>query len=434
MSSSRKRPTRLIGVSLMGLLLIGTMVSCGSETPTATPTSPPPAPPEATATPTAESAPAEAAPVDTPVPTPTADPWIAEWDALVAAAQEEGKLHSIQGGSQGRDFAVLMDHFGELFDIEVVVTTGQARGIADRVIAERANGLFEVDIWQTGGIPTGSFGRVATADSFIPVRDWFVEPYASNPDNWLNGELVLGDVDFEDILCYASNVRLAEWVINTDIVDPAELQTVDDLLKWDDGQIVMTTDPRFGAEGISTITPLFVSDAGREWYERLWNEAKPTLTTDVGQGLDGLIRGTYAIADIGGAGDTQLQEALQLGFPIAEHEVEGFPTWRVGGGGCFAVFKNAVNPNAAKLFGNWLLSEEGWNARVDTINQIPESVGGSTYNSIPLIKGYSVEHIEPRLRLAEGESWYSVQTDPKAEAIAADALAWATEVITNAGY
>ncbi len=428
MSKSARRTVRSIAAFVMIVSLTGAMAACGSEEPTATPTSPPAAP-EATATPTAM-----AAPEDTPVPTPTADPWIAEWDALVAAAKEEGKLNAIQGGSQGRDFAGLMDHFEELFDIEVVVTTGQARGMADRVIAERANGLFEVDTWQTGGIPTGSFGRVAIADSFIPVRDWFVEPYASNPDNWLNGEWVLGDVDFEDILCYASNVRLAEWVINTDIVDPAGLETVEDLLEWDDGQIVMTTDPRFGAEGISTITPLFVSDAGRDWYERLWNEAQPTLTTDVGQGLDGLIRGTYAIADIGGAGDTQLQEALQLGFPIAEHEVAGFPTWRVGGGGCFAIFENAPNPNAARLFGNWMLSEEGWNARVDTMNQLPEVIGGSSYNSIPLIKGYSVDHIEPRLRLAEGESWYSVQTDPNAEQIAADALAWATEVITNAGY
>jgi hypothetical protein len=81
-----------------------------------------------------------------------------------------------------------------------------------------------------------------------------------------------------------------------------------------------------------------------------------------------------------------------------------------------------------------MLSEEGWNARISTMSQIPEAIGGSAHSSVPLIKGYSSEHMEPRLRLQEGEMWYSVQTDPNAEAIAAEALAWATEVITNAGY
>ncbi|MEE8517982.1 MAG: extracellular solute-binding protein, partial [Dehalococcoidia bacterium] len=410
MRHSSARLFKTLSVALISVLLLGVLAACGGDDPTPTPR--PTATPVPATTPTATTRPGE--PTPTPAPTPTPDPFVAEWDALIAAAKEEGDLRAVQGDASSRDFAGLMSAFERKFDINVAVTTGRAREIADRVLAERQNGRFETDTWQSGGIPRGTFGRVANAGSFIPVADWLIEPYVKDPSNWINGELIFGDEAARDILCYASNVRLTTRVINTDLVQADEIKTVWDLLdpKWGDGLQVESNDPRFGAEGVSTYTPLFANPLGKEWYERYWDEARPTMQVDTRAAIDGLIRGTYAIGTVGAAGDIQLEEALALGLPIEEIEIVGFPTWRVGSGGCVAIHKNAPHPNAAKLFVNWMLSREGWATRVITVTADPESAGGSTAHSLPLINGYSVDHLDDQDLLQEGEKWYSIQTDP----------------------
>ena len=359
-----------------------------------------------------------------------------EWDKLIAAAQKEGTLRAVQGDASSRDFAGVVEEFERKFGIEVLVETGRARVTLDKVLAERANGRYETDTWQAGGIPSGSFGRLANAGGLIPVADWLIEPYVKDPSNWINGEIVYGDQASRDILCYSSNVRLTTRVINTDLVEPDEIKTVWDLLdpKWGNGLQVEASDPRFGAEGISTYTPLFANPLGKDWYERYWREARPTLQVDTRAALDGIIRGTYAIGTVGAAGDIQLEEALALGLPIQEIEIVGFPTWRVGSGGCIGVSDRAPHPNAAKLFVNWLLSEEGWDVRVRTVTANPESAGGSTAHGISLIKGYSEDHLDAQDLLQEGEKWYSIQTDAVGVQTSADALVWVKSVIDPLGY
>ena len=116
---------RIIGsIAASALAFAALALGCGSD-PTATPT---PAP---TPTPTAVMA----APTPTPEPV---DPFEAEWEALIAAAQEEGKLDAFICCALGRVFDGHIDAFQENFGIEIVSATGSSRQQADRVLAERA--------------------------------------------------------------------------------------------------------------------------------------------------------------------------------------------------------------------------------------------------------------------------------------------------------
>ena len=137
-----------LAVSAFGLLLAG----CGGDEPTATP-SPTPPPPGATSTPTPDAAAA----------------FQAEWDALSAAAQQEGQLIAALGGS-GRPLREMYKVFADKFGIEVVVSRGSGREQASRVLAEQSAGRFEVDTF-TGGLSTAiqTIGIWSMLNEKIPI-------------------------------------------------------------------------------------------------------------------------------------------------------------------------------------------------------------------------------------------------------------------------
>ena len=74
---------------------------------------------------------------------------------------------------------------------------------------------------------------------------------------------------------------------------------------------------------------------------------------------DVLARGQYPIALA--PSNTLVTEAIRNGLPLAEHDgslmTEG--TYLSAGNSTVSVFRNAPNPNATKVYLDWLLSREG---------------------------------------------------------------------------
>ena len=107
-----------------------------------------------------------------PVATPTADPMAAfqtEWDALLAAAQEEGEVVTFIAGSLGRsDLKDLLPRFEEKYGIEVIFSTGSSRQNADKVLAERAANTYTLDVWM-GGSGT-AVTRLIPANALRPIE------------------------------------------------------------------------------------------------------------------------------------------------------------------------------------------------------------------------------------------------------------------------
>ena len=137
--------------------LLAVVAACGQADPTASPT------PTATAVPGA-----------TPTPPPTATPTLtaddifqAEWEQLIADAQEEGELVLILGSGRSRDHREVFNFFGDKFGINMLGSTGSGTNNTNRLLAERARGLFTADIMFTGN---SSIQRARDADALLPFE------------------------------------------------------------------------------------------------------------------------------------------------------------------------------------------------------------------------------------------------------------------------
>ena len=165
-------------------------------------------------------------PTPTPQPataTPTVDPMVAfqtEWDALLAAAQEEGEVVTFIAGSLGRsDLKDLLPRFEEKYGIEVIFSTGSSRQNADKVLAERAANTYTLDVWM-GGSGT-AVTRLIPANALRPIEPLLIHPEILDKSNWLDDRWVWLDEGTQQFLfAFAANGSKADISYNTDLVDP----------------------------------------------------------------------------------------------------------------------------------------------------------------------------------------------------------------------
>ena len=164
--------TKAITSLVAAFALMGLLASCGGDdpTPTSSPTAAPP-----TATPTALP------PGVTPDPTPTPDTFVAEWDALIAAAQAEGEVFLILGGSESRYGRQAFAVFERQFGVRVLSSSGSGVDNVNRILAERTRGVFTVDVMALGG---ASLDRLRDAGYLVPAAEWLIHPEVRDRSGW----------------------------------------------------------------------------------------------------------------------------------------------------------------------------------------------------------------------------------------------------------
>ena len=114
-------------------------------------------------------------------PTPTLDAsFTAEWERLIAAAQEEGKL-VIAGGGGVQSIAPIYKIFEDKFGIKVVLGRGSSTEHANRILAEQAAGRFTVDVAHSGA--NSANVRYIANGMAQPIAPWIFHPEAA-PENW----------------------------------------------------------------------------------------------------------------------------------------------------------------------------------------------------------------------------------------------------------
>ena len=415
------RPLRFIQLASAGviaaLLTLG-LAACGSPDPT--PTSAPTATPPPGATPTS---------------TPTEEELFEQqWQELIAQAQEEGEVVAGFATGGGATFRPLLDIFEQEFGVKAIIPPG-GRGseVADRVLAEQSAGRYLVDAW-TSGASTGA--RMAAAGALDPVRDWLVRPEVLDESRWVGDRLYFIDPTQEFLLAYAVRFNPPYAIVNTDLVDPDSIKTHDDVLdpQWK-GMIVVGEDPALGNISSSTLARYYPSEAGREYLRRLYSDMDPVLVDSIRLFLDGLARGVYALGQLPGQGggmDAAVATLAQIGLPIAYVELDGFGEWTVGATNNLGVVKNPPNPSAATLLVNWLLSEEGWDARVRTIRENPDLPIGYTA-AVPLVKSWSTDHLPPEQLIPE-VGFYLPAADPTYVETTAEARDWFKQMGEAAGW
>ena len=367
-----RKPGLLLGVALFALLLLP---ACGASepTPTATPTSA-----EPTSTPIPQ--PAGSTPDPTPTlaePTATLTPapptFEEEWEALKVAAREEGKLILVTGNNSSRGLVpVVRGAFGEQFGIEVTIHGGSGTQHAPRIAAERAADRYEVDVVILGRLAVGPL--LADAGFMTPINDQLFHPDALDLSKWWMNRFWYREppgVEPKYSLAFAikASKNPIEPGYNTDLVteaDIAEINSVWDFLddKWK-GKIIALSPLDTGASG--TIHGVYAHpEMGPEWLIRFYSkELDVTFVGDVRTIVDSVALGGHAFSFFDQGGGGQLDELRKEGVPVdvwSKNLKEGGVMKTTSSLAWIGMIDRPPNPNAAKLFLNWFLTQEGQTA------------------------------------------------------------------------
>jgi len=308
--------------------------------------------------------------------------WQAEWDELVKAAKQEGKLVLVTSVGESLRTAALA--FEQAFPGIVVEHTGlNASNFVPRMLQERKGGIYTYDVMlQT----TTSVWRLLRPEGALdPVRPLIVRPDATDDAGWRDG-FKDGFLDKGKQECYAFVVEKSQllWV-NTDAVGPNEVTKAADLLnpKWK-GKLV-APDVRAGGFGYTT-TSLRLA-LGDEGFKRFYTEQEPRVSRDLRQMTEWMARGIAAIG-VGAVQPPILKEFLDqgVGKNLKYLELDRMDYVSSGSQGS-TIFKvnRAPHPNAAKLFINWLLTREGqtlW-TRITEQNSRRTDVDPFNANGVP---------------------------------------------------
>lgn len=279
--------------------------------------------------------------------------WEKEWKATLAAAKKEGRV-VVQGSPDPVMRNELIPKFTARFGIGVEFIAGRASEIAARVRTERSAGVYSIDVYMSG--PDTTANTLYGEKLIDPLKPMLILPEVVDGAKWKRGKIWFLDPEEKYVVRPFSSVANLLF-INTDYVKPEEMRFSKDLLnpKWR-GKI-STEDPKTTGAG-SNLASRFYNQLGEEYVKRLYIDQKPVSTRERRQFTDWLARGTYPICL--NCRDDDVRPLQKEGFKILEiFDMVDVPGTINGSPWMLTVANKAPNPNAARVFVNWLLSKEG---------------------------------------------------------------------------
>lgn len=322
----------------------------------------------------------------------TAD-WQKTWDQTLAAAKKEGKVVII-GSPDPVMRGQINPKFTERYGIKVEYIAGGSSQLIERVRTERASGLYSTDIFMSGANST--LNTLMPGKMLDPIKPLLILPEVTEGKYWKKGAPWFVDREGEYVLALFSTVD-SFLFINADVVK--DFKSVNDLLdpKWK-GRI-STQDPNLSGTGANT-SGYFYRELGPDFVKKLYIDQKPIISSDRRQMTDWLARGTYPICLSCRADD--VKDLLKDGFKI--EEVFAMPGLKertiVGSPFLLSLANKAPNPNAARIFINWMATK-------DAVQIYAENFG-----SVPLRTDADESKLDPRSIPKPGVE-YADDTDPE---------------------
>jgi iron(III) transport system substrate-binding protein len=284
----------------------------------------------------------------------------AEWDRTLAAAKQEGKVHV--AGAPGAGYREAMRDFEARYpDVTLEYQGISPAEFVARFNQERRADQYLWDVYITG--PT-TFDITAKHDGdLLPLRPALLLPEVRNENVWFDGfNGAFLDSEKQYVFSFQAESTPQAYV-NRDVIPESELSTIQQLTdpRWK-GRIAFH-DPRVDGAGNGRVAS-WAGQLGEDYVRALLRQ-DVVVTQDYRQLAEWIVRGRYPIAlGIGGADLFVFQQegigknVLALGGKAAE-------AWRLSSGfGVVRLISKPPHPNAAKVFLNWLLSQEGQTAWV----------------------------------------------------------------------
>jgi putative spermidine/putrescine transport system substrate-binding protein len=330
--------------NLLTLLVFASLLAaCGGAAPTEAPaaTAMP-----ATEAPAATEMPATEAPAATEMPATEAP--AGNMDALIAAAKEEGTLTTIALPHDWCNYGEVIDAFKSKYGLEVNELNPDA-GSGDEVEAIKANkdnkGPQAPDVIDVGF----AFGPSSKEESLI--QPYKVATWDSIPD----------DAKDPDGYWYGDYYGVLSFLVNTDVQPDVPKDWADLLDPKYNGQVALSGDPRTSNQAIQSVFAAALANggslddaqAGLDYFAKL-NQAGNLVPTISNNGL--VAKGETPVRI---TWDYNALSAIDsfAGNPKAEVVVPA--SGRFAGVYVQAISAFAPHPNAAKLWMEFLYSDEG---------------------------------------------------------------------------
>jgi ABC-type Fe3+ transport system substrate-binding protein len=277
-----------------------------------------------------------------------AQDWKQEWDAARAAAKGQ-QLNLILHSYEAHE-AVAREFQKKFPDIRVNVTAATPSSTAPRLVTEQKNGIYNWDSWWAS---TGNMNSIVLpAGGFDPITDYLILPEVKEPSNWQRPDMLYTSSRGPFILVHSYYYQGAGFW-NTSVVKGFKLETPESLLDPRLVGKINIEDPRRSNGGSNAMAAL-LKLRGPDFVNSLFTKMQPTFMSITRQLTDAVSRGDAAII-FGGNPETMYQ-CWNAGGCRDVRRVTEFKYVLARG---VAVFKNAPNKAATKVWINWLLSKEG---------------------------------------------------------------------------
>jgi iron(III) transport system substrate-binding protein len=277
-----------------------------------------------------------------------------EWERVVAAARQEGKL--VLAGPAGEYFREVVGVFRAAYpEIDVEAVGGGGAQLLPRILGERRAGQFLWDAFVTGS-STGF--QLAGENTLVPLKSALVLADVQSDSKWFGGF----DAGFQDkmrqyIYAFEGAVTFQVFV-NRDVVPESQLRTIEQLAEPQWKGRISWLDPRAPGGGATSAGQLLLV-MGEEFYRQLLAQ-DVIITGDRRQMAEWMVRGRYPIAVALTDNELIAFQKEGLGLNVQPLEPKRPGGYRVSSStGTVFWFERAPHPNAAKLFINWLLSQSG---------------------------------------------------------------------------
>ncbi len=349
-----------------------------------------------------------------------------EWAKLIKAAQAEGTIVHVLGGSASRQYRPVIKAFDKKFGVKSIVSTGSGTDQVNRLLAENRAGVYTADVIQIGD--AGAL-RLHAGGGLAPLRPLLIHPSVLDGKKWFRGRLFFADTDTKTFVlnhgAYASPFNLG-MRYNIDRVSQADIDSMNSVFdyldpKWK-GKLVAIGALSDQVAGYYTY--MVHPDVGEEWVQRWFDPAHGvTFTDNCKLIVDGIAKGKFAFGVSIGSCRRDLDRLIRQGVRAKRMNkpFKEAPTLSGAAAGDNIEFaKNAPHPNAAKLFINWFLSKEGQTLK----HQISEGSPDPTLREDVPCTG----KVDPRECREPGVKYLYLNADPQFASRRDDAIIKARKI------
>jgi ABC-type Fe3+ transport system substrate-binding protein len=282
----------------------------------------------------------------------------ADWQKIVAAAKQEGKIVISYFTDAGME--PVLRQFEKETGIKVEATPGRPDAVVPKILTEQQNGQYNWDLLLQ---PVNNVRLVLEpAHGLEPILPFLVRPDVDDDAQWYGG--ITARVKADPM--YVFNDGVSDLGVGIEVdrakVPASEVSDWPDLLKpeWK-GKFGVYYPGRPADLTLALICyrPAFDSDAKWEDYVRAFFAQQPVVSPEFRTVADWLVQGRFSVV-VGAEGSylDGLVKKLQKNIvgPVNQNRC-GYPP--TGTGRAVSVPKNPPDRNATIVFINWYLSKKG---------------------------------------------------------------------------